>query len=105
VNLGQLDVPEIERRITNLLASSECWIERNRPEARRLEIRPYLAEIRLRDAALEMDLRVTPNGTARPEEVLQLLGLDAPPGSGGIVERIRVELSDEGLVAPCPAPD
>jgi radical SAM-linked protein len=105
MNVGRVDGPEIERRITNLLASSECWIERNRPETRRLDIRPYLAEIRLQDTALEMDLRVTPGGTARPEEVLQLLGLDAPPGVGGIVERTRVELSDEGLVAPGPAPN
>jgi len=42
-----------------------------------------------------MDLWVTPGGTARPEEVLHLLGLDAVVEAGVVVERTRLELHDE----------
>src|SRR5262249_36681524 len=62
-------------RTNTLLASPEIWIERSRPRPRRFDLRPYLSDIRLSAEALQLDLRVTPNGAARPEEVLELLGL------------------------------
>ena len=61
----------LAERITNLLSTTECWIERTRPQPRRLDLRPYLTALRLGPQGLEMDLRVTPTGTARPEEVLR----------------------------------
>jgi radical SAM-linked protein len=100
VSLGQFDRAEIERRSAALLAASECWIERTRPETRRVDLRPYLVEIRLQDGFLEMDLRVTPRGTARPEEILGLLGLESTPGMCATIERTRVELLDEAPAAP-----
>src|SRR5262249_9302458 len=53
------DLPE---RIANLLAATECWVDRTRPHARRFNLRPYLDQLRLVPAALEMDLLVTPTG-------------------------------------------
>ncbi|MDQ7781048.1 MAG: hypothetical protein RDV41_15235, partial [Planctomycetota bacterium] len=48
---------------------------------RRIDIRPYLLEIRIEGDRLLMTVKVTNEGTARPEEVLRLLGLpDLPPG-------------------------
>jgi radical SAM-linked protein len=82
-------------RTVSLLALAECWVERTRPHARRFDLRPYLADVRVLPDAVEMDVRVTPNGTARPEEVLALLGLGDLPESGAVVERTRLELEDE----------
>jgi radical SAM-linked protein len=82
-------------RIAALLAAAECWVERTRPHHRRFDLRPFLADLRLLPGALEMDLRVTPRGTARPEEVLELLGLGDPVASGVVVERTRLELAEE----------
>jgi hypothetical protein len=43
-----------------------------------------------------MDLRVTPNGTARPEEVLAQLGLRDLLDAGFVLERTRLALEEEG---------
>jgi hypothetical protein len=42
-----------------------------------------------------MLLHLTPSGTARPEEVLGLLGLQDLLDAGAILERTRLELQDE----------
>ena len=53
-----------------------------------------------------MDLWVTPNGTARPDEVLGVLGLGDVLAAGAVLERTRLELTDEnptpgaGMVLP-----
>jgi radical SAM-linked protein len=82
-------------RAMALLTSQECWIERTRPEYRRLNVRPYLRALRVSAGTVEMDLWVTPNGTARPDEVLALLGLGDLLEAGAVVERYRLELEDE----------
>src|SRR5205085_7696938 len=63
------------RNIPGLLAAPECWVERTRPEPRRINIRPYLESIRVSPTTLEVDVGVTPNGTARPDDVLRALGV------------------------------
>jgi hypothetical protein len=45
--------------------------------------------------ALEMELFLTPHGTARPEEVLTVLGLQDLVEAGAVLERSRLELHDE----------
>jgi radical SAM-linked protein len=80
--------------VAGLLAAAECWVERTRPHHRRFDLRPFLADLRLLPDALEMDLRVTPRGSARPEEVLDVLGLGDPVASGAVVERTRLELAE-----------
>jgi radical SAM-linked protein len=98
---GAAKLPE---RIAALLAAGECWVERSRPHHRRYNLRPYLDQLRLGPDALEMDLWVTPTGTARAEEVLQLLGLDDLLATGAVLERTRLQLQDE-TSTPDPVPD
>jgi radical SAM-linked protein len=86
---------ELPERITALLSQSECWIERSRPQPRRYDLRPYLIALRLTAEALEMDLRVTPTGSARPDEVLTLLGMHDLLDAGAVLQRTVLELADE----------
>jgi radical SAM-linked protein len=93
-------VPESHRdglpaRIASLLASAECWIERQRPEHRSINLRPYVSDVRLLPDVLELELIVTPQGTARPDEVLAQLGLSGLLDAGAVLERTAVELDDE----------
>jgi radical SAM-linked protein len=94
----------LPQRLAALLAAPECWIDRVRPQARRLDIRPYLRGLRLLpvregngeiDQRLEIDLWVTPYGAARPEEILGLLGLQDLLDEGAILERTKLALHDE----------
>jgi radical SAM-linked protein len=85
-----------------LLSSAECWIDRRRPSgganSRRMDLRPFLRDLRVTGEAparLEMDLWLTPAGTARPEEVLGLLGLRDLLEGGRPLCRLRLELHDE----------
>jgi radical SAM-linked protein len=90
-------------RLQEVVAAGACWIDRTRPPRRRLDLRPFLRDLRLEqdDAAPEacwrlvMDLWLLPNGTARPEEVLQLLDLQDLLQSGAVLQRTRLELDDE----------
>src|SRR5262249_23202830 len=75
-----------------LLAAPECWVERTRPQHRRINIRPYLRNLRILPDAVEMDLLVTPTGTARPDDVLRLLGLSDLLEAGAVLERTILEL-------------
>src|SRR5262245_39094580 len=100
------DAPaDLPGRIDHLMAAAECWVERTRPRPRRLNIRPYVSALRLLPGVLEMDLTVTPTGSARPEEVVSGLGLAGWPDDGAVVERIRLFLHDEpaleNIATPC----
>jgi len=72
--------------------------------ANRVDLRPFLRDLRLvrgegeqaNETALEIDLWLTPSGTARPVEVLGLLGLTDLFEAGTVLERSRLELHDEG---------
>jgi radical SAM-linked protein len=101
------DLPE---RCADLMANSMCWIDRTRPQPRRLDVRPYLRNLHVMPAPargdskthsetdapfLEMDLWVTPNGTVRPEEILGLLGLQDLLEAGAVLERTKLALHDE----------
>ena len=74
--------------------AAECWVQRTRPSPQRLDIRPFVRRLHIDDATgrLEMDLFLTPQGTARPEEVLSLVGLDGLIASGVPLERLGLEL-------------
>ena len=88
----------LTERIPSLLAEPHCWVDRTRPQTRRLDIRPYLRDLHILADSLEMDLWVTPTGAARPDEVLALLGLADLLEGGAVLERTTLELYDE-----CPA--
>jgi len=86
---------DVPARAAALLALPECWIERTRPQARRINLRSYLLDLRAGADALDMDLLVTPKGTARPDEVLAALGLDDLLDSGAVLERTRLVLHED----------
>ncbi len=88
----------LEEAIAGLMAASASWVERQRPRQRRIDVRPYLNDLRLLPGALEMELLVTPNGTARPGEILELLDLGDVVQAGAIFERTSLELEDENTV-------
>jgi hypothetical protein len=85
----------LQARLRALLNARECWIERTRPQTRRINLRPYLRGLRLGADTLEMDLWVTPTGAARPEEILAVLGLGEVLAAGAVLERSHLELSDD----------
>jgi radical SAM-linked protein len=91
----------LPERVQSLLAAPGCWVERTRPQARRFDLRPFLRDLRLSADSLEIDLWVTPGGTARPDEVLDLLGLAGLRAEGVVLERALLELHDE---SPNPGP-
>jgi radical SAM-linked protein len=96
---------ELPARCAALLTRTECWVERSRPQPRRLDVRPYLRGLRMLDGSgaqngepitiLEMDLWVTPYGTVRPEEVLGLLEIRDLLDAGAVLERTKLALHDE----------
>ena len=94
-----VDLPE---RCTDLLAQPHLWVERSRPQPRRLDIRPYLDELGVYENQLEMAVWVTPTGTARPEEFARFLGLGPLLEAGTYFERSNLEMLDE-VQAPMPA--
>ncbi len=86
---------QLPERLVALLALPNCWVERSRPQPRRVDLRPYVGALRWQAGFLEMDLGVTPTGTARPQEILELLGLQDLLTRGGVFERSRLVLEDE----------
>jgi radical SAM-linked protein len=97
--LGPAELDGLSVRAAALLESKESWIERTRPELRRIDIRPYLKDIRIVADGVQIDLLVTPNGTARPDEIVRLLGIEDALGRHAPLERISIELEDEWNVA------
>jgi radical SAM-linked protein len=85
---------EAARQAAELLAASECLVERTRPTPRRVNLRPWLLDLQV-TTHLDMKLCLTPAGTARPEEVLAVLGLSDLLEAGAVLERARLELVDE----------
>jgi radical SAM-linked protein len=71
---------ELEARIVDLLARERIEIERSmgaRKPVRRIDIRPFIAGISARESLLNMRIRITEKGAARPAELLGELGLAA----------------------------
>ncbi len=93
-------VPALCLRIEEVLAAPECWVERTKPERRRVNVRPILRDVSLLEQEgapfLEVSLALTASGTARPDEVLGLLGLRDLLDAGAVLERTRLELEGEG---------
>ncbi|MBL8878313.1 MAG: DUF2344 domain-containing protein [Phycisphaerales bacterium] len=73
-------VPGVEQRIAELLACTTLPVmRRGEPgsAARRIDIRGRIETIRASDSNLRMELTYVDQRTARPTEILELLGLDA----------------------------
>ncbi|QEH36078.1 hypothetical protein OJF2_46380 [Aquisphaera giovannonii] len=101
-----LDVPP-ERRQDARSALQALLGEASRPVIRRrhddgreqpIDVRAALLDAELtEDGTLKASLRVTPEGSARPEELLETLGLRDLLDRGSVLARARIELarSDE----------
>jgi radical SAM-linked protein len=95
--LSPSQVSSVESRIRETLASPHCWTQRKKPGSRPLDLRASISDLRISSSALEMDLWILPNGTARPEEILELLGVTGWLEAGSVIERTALELEDECL--------
>ena len=89
-------------RCAELLAQSEIWVERAHPKPKRVNIRPYVLDLRVY-GELAIDLRVTPTGSARADELLSLLGLSDLLDTGAVLERAALEILDETQPVRCPS--
>lgn len=87
----------LAERVDSLLAAPQCLVDRVRPHPRKIDLRPFFDQIRIEADALVMDLWVLPAGLARPNEVLDLLGLSDLLDQGVLIERTRLEIHDETL--------
>jgi radical SAM-linked protein len=93
---------EAGQRADALMAGPHAWVDRTRPQPRRLDLRPYIRGLHVLPDGLEMDLWVTPTGMARPEEIVALLGLGDLLDAGAVLQRTTVELLDEPEAAATP---
>lgn len=95
---------ETQQACNDFLSKAECWIDRIRPHARRVNVRPFVSELRVGEDSLTMALWITPTGAARPDEVIAALGLQSLLDAGAVVERIDLEIEDECPPGTSPAP-
>lgn len=85
----------VEAAAVELMAQDKVWVDRLRPNPKRLNIRPYLRAVACHDSALTLDFWVTGTGTARADELLRLLGISDLLDAGAVLERTLVEIRDE----------
>lgn len=79
----------------DLLARGHWPFTRHRPDRTvEIDLRPFLLEAELpSDGILRFRLRMSPSGSARPEEVLEALGLRDLLGQGAVLARTAMELA------------
>jgi len=92
----QLPIPadrqtELAGRITQLVNAASWPIERPRGRSS-LDLRRFLDEVTLADGVLRMRLRIAPQGSAGPRDVLAVLGLADLAPQGSYLPRTTVEL-------------
>ena len=83
--------------LRSLLASTSWPVTRRRPDRDReqtIDLRPFLLDAELTDEGmLRARLRVSPDGSVRPEELLESLGLRDLLDQGAVLARTHVELA------------
>ena len=92
---GASPSPSLVERITTFMLQTECWVERLRPQPRRVNVRPFVHELHAHGDRLEMALWITSNGAARPDEIIASLGLKELLDAGAVIERTDLEVYDE----------
>jgi radical SAM-linked protein len=92
----ELPVPrdrhEAARRAIAALLASDAHLVRREQRAAPVDLRPMLDEIALVDDTLRFRVRVAPEGTARPREVLAAIGLEDLEHEGLYLTRTHVEI-------------
>ncbi len=84
----------VNRHIRELLSCDEVTVLRRRKrESRQVEIRQFIKALRFDGESVRMLLRFTNRGTARPQEVLEAIGLrEGTHYRAGDIERTHVRL-------------
>lgn len=97
-----VETASIERRLAELLAAETLPIERRLPgkPLKTLDARLYLLAARVEGQAVYFRLRVSPEGTVRPEEMIALAGLTEVAERSGPLARTRVELLTDAETKP-----
>jgi radical SAM-linked protein len=83
--------PGLANRMAAFLAEAEHPVDRG-PGRKTINLRSYVEALALVEGSLLLDLRVAPDGAARPREVLFALGVDDLEALGFHLTRDRVEL-------------
>jgi radical SAM-linked protein len=97
--------PATEAAIARLLAETTHTVAREEGRSP-VDLRPLVDELALVDGVLNLAILVTPEGSARPREVLAALGLADLEQLGRVVVRTRVELGNpDGPEAPVRSSD
>jgi radical SAM-linked protein len=89
------------RAIGNLLAASEAFVERRRPdETKRINVRTHVRSLSVEGDSLRMELACVDGGIARPEEVVAVLcGRDPSELRGMEVTKTRTILGAQPVGA------
>jgi radical SAM-linked protein len=92
-------------RLAALLASPRWPYTRHRPDRDvAIDLRPFVLDAELDPlGVLRFRLKMTPGGSARPDEVIDALGLRDLLGRGAFLVRTEVELAPEPRWAPVAA--
>ena len=97
----RFDVPADRRdaadaALARFLASTDWPYTRHRPDRDRdvaVDLRPFVLDAELDPAgALRFRMKISPNGSARPEELIDALGLRDLLGQGSVLVRTEMEL-------------
>ncbi len=90
---------ETRSKLGTFLASTSWPLVRRRPDRDReqtIDLRPFLLNAELTDeGVLRTRLKICPDGSARPEELLECLGLRDLLDQGSFLVRSRVELATD----------
>jgi len=89
------DMEPAAARCAALMAATEYWVDRERPRPRQVNIRPFFRNLRVSEGKLEMDIWVTPEGSARADELVRELKLNHVLDAGAVIERCLLEIEDE----------
>jgi radical SAM-linked protein len=100
VDLEPWQLAGIAHRLDALMLEPHCWVERLKPQPRRINIRPFLHRLAVQGCSLVMEFLVTPQGSARAEDILRLLDLNPESLQGAVLERTTLVLADETPSAP-----
>jgi len=84
-----------EARIEEFLSSPELTVKRTREDAaKEVDVRQFAKAIRFDGKSVQMLLRCTRAGTARPEEIMEAIGCrEGTDYAKGQIERTHVDLS------------
>lgn len=93
MKVGDRATTDLAECIGRVLEADAIPVERRMAKGgrpRSVDIRPYIADLRVKGGAVEFTLQVTGNGSAKPAEIAGLLGFDAGSIDPGI-RRLKVQ--------------